>query len=745
MTNKKRITTGTLACLILCLSPFARAAGTFTTLYSFSVGTLPYDGLVQAANGNLYGTTYGGGLTNHGTIFSIATNGLYSTLYEFTGGKDGAHPFAPLIQGLDGELYGTTYGGGASAEGTVFKISTNGQLTTLHSFSGGDDGAYPYSSLVQVEGGSLYGTASAGGGGYGTIFRLTTNGTFTALYEFSDTNDGAYPYAGMILADDGNLYGTTVAGGGSSSATGYGTVFQFTLGGTLTTLYRFSGGDGAYPYGRLAQGANGNLFGITSGTAFGSGVAALSFGTVFEITYGGTFTALYSFAGGSDGANPYAGLFQGSDGNLYGTTTGGATNSGNLFSMTVGGVLTALEALNGGNGSEPYGSLMQAIDGNLYGTTLYGGASDGGSVFQYTITAPPFLITQPASQAATNHSTAVLQVVAGGTGTLVYQWLMNGTNLTDGGNIAGSSTSTLTISDVSSAQQGYYDVLISSSYGEVASSNAYLSVVTVKPTLTISHPTANEHVSNQVITVTGKAKCKLPMSAVFWQLNGTGWNPAQSSDGWTNWSATMNLTPGANLLQAYAVDTSGDTSATNKVKFTYLLTAPITVLTNGLGTVTPQYNGKMLAINQAYTITAHPGRGMVFTNWSGSTNSTNPKLTFLMESNLSYTANFRDVRRPVIAILSPKAHQRWSSADFTVEGKASDNVAVASVFYQLGTAGWNLAQTANGWANWTASIALSPGTNVLQAYAVDTSGNHSLTNTARIDYVTAGSRAPGNR
>jgi uncharacterized repeat protein (TIGR03803 family) len=746
MTENKRITRGAAALLILCLSAFSLEAGTFATLTSFSLGTSPYGGLVQAENGNLYGTTQGGGLTNHGTIFSIATNGLESTLYSFTGGKDGAHPFAPLIQGQDGELYGTTEAGGASQYGTIFKISTNGQLTTLYSFTGGADGAYPFGSLVQVEGGGLYGTASQGGSGYGTIYRLTTNGAFTLLYEFSGAADGAYPYTGLLLANDGNLYGTAIAGGANASAgISYGTVFQFSLGGTFTPLYSFSGGDGAYPYGRLVQGLNGNLFGTTSGTLFQSGVAPVSFGTVFEITYGGVFTSVYSFAGGSDGANPYAGLCQASDGNLYGTTTGGTTNSGNVFSITVGGVLTSLVAFNGGNGGSPYGSLVQAIDGNLYGTTLSGGASDGGTVFQYTLTSPPFIITQPVNQTATNHSTAVFQVVAGGTGALTYQWLTGGTNLTDGGNIAGSSTSTLTISDVSSAQQGYYAVLVSSGYGQVASSNAYLSVVTVKPTLAITHPTANERVSNAVISVTGKTKCKLPMSAVFWQLNGTGWNPAQSSNGWTNWSATMTLNPGTNLIQAYAVDASGDSSTTNKVKFWYILSAPITVLTNGFGTVTPKDNGKMLAINETYTITAHPGLGFAFTNWSGSTNSTNPKLTFLMQSNLSYTANFVDVRRPVLAILSPKSHQRWSNSVFTVIGKASDNVAVASVFYQLGNTGWTLAQTSNGWTNWTATIELSPGTNVLEAYAVDTSGNHSLTNTARIVYLTPASRVPRKR
>jgi uncharacterized repeat protein (TIGR02543 family) len=725
--------------LCLLLAGGARG-GVFTNLFSFENGSFPAAGLVSTADGNLYGTTQNGGTNNLGTVFRISTNGAFASLYSFTGGTDGANPYAALTLGRDGELYGTTLNGGSSHVGTIFKITTGGVLTPLHSFSGGNDGGNPFGALVQAGNGELYGTASAGGANsYGAIFAITTNGAFTALHEFTGGSDGAYPYAGLVLRFDGYLYGTA-AEGGANAAVGmnYGTVFQISPGGTLVPIYSFTGTDGAFPYAALAQGSDGNLYGTTAGVAPAGG-GTLNDGTVFSVTPGGVFT-LYSFTGGSDGANPYGGLVQASDGNLYGTTTGNTTNTGSLFSITTAGALTPLVDFNGGNGGNPYGSLVQGVDGNLYGTTSAGGASAGGTVFQYSLTAPPFVITQPASQTINNHTTATFGVLAGGSGTLAYRWLKNGTNLFDGGNIAGSATSTLSVSNVSSAEVGAYAVVVSSPYGEVTSSNAYLTVVVVKPTLSILHPTQNAHLSNAVLTVTGKTKGKVPVASVFYQLNGTGWNLAQSTNVWTNWSASVTVPPGTNLLQAYAVDESGNVSSTNNVKFRYVLSAPVTVLTNGFGTVSPKDNGHLLAIGQSYTLNARPGRGFAFHGWTGSVTNSSSKLTFVMASNLTFTANFVDVARPVLAILTPKTRQHWSNAVFTATGKASDNIAVASVFYQLDGAGWNPAQTANGWTNWTASLALTPGTNIFQAYAVDNSGNLSLTNTVQLLYVPSSSR-----
>jgi len=712
--------------------------GTLADLASFPSGSLPYGGLVQASDGNLYGTTEQGGTNNDGTMFRIATNGTLTTLYSFSGGSDGAGPYAALVQDRDGALYGTAIGGGSSRSGTVFRITTNGVLTPLYSFTGGNDGANPFGALLQAEDGSLYGTTSAGGGyGYGSIFRITTNGSLITLYWFSGGSDGAFPYAGLVWGNDGNLYGTAAAGGASPLASlNGGTVFQFTPTGQLTPLHSFSGFDGAYPYAPLFQASDGNLYGTTSGQPPIQGGVAPTFGSIFRINYNGAFASVYSFTNGSDGANPYAGVIEASDGNFYGTTTG-VTNSsdeGTAFEITPGGTLTPLVAFNGSNGSHPYAPLVQAVDGNLYGATSSGGASDGGAVFQFTLTAPPFIITQPASQTITNRATAVLQVFAGGSGSLNYQWLKNGTNLVNGSNVSGVATSTLVITDFGSADVAAYAVVVTNPYGLTTSSNAYLSEVVVKPTLTIAHPTPNERLSNAVLTVSGKTKDKFAVASVLYQLNGTGWNVAQAANAWTNWSASVKLTPGTNILQAYALDSYGNVSLTNTVKFHYILSAPITVLTNGRGTVAPNYNGQLLAIDETYTMTARPQRGFAFTNWTGSVSKTNPKLTFVMASNLTFTANFVDVSRPVMAIISPKANAHFTNAVLTVTGKASDNVAVAAVFYQLNGAGWNLAQSSNGWTNWTAGLTLTPGTNLLQAFAVDTSHNNSLTNSIKLFY-----------
>ena len=241
-------------------------AQTFTTLHSFdgTDGAAPYAGLVQATDGNLYGTTTYYGANDVGTVFKITTSGTLTTLHSFDN-TDGASPYAGLVQATDGNLYGTTYEGGANGYGTVFKITTSGTLTTLHSFDN-TDGASPYAGLVQATDGNLYGTTYEGGAnGYGTVFKITTSGTLTTLHSF-DYTDGASPYAGLIQATDGKLYGTTYEGGANVLN---GTVFKITTSGTLTTLHNFcslSGcTDGASPYAGLVQATNGDLYGTAGG------------------------------------------------------------------------------------------------------------------------------------------------------------------------------------------------------------------------------------------------------------------------------------------------------------------------------------------------------------------------------------------------------------------------------------------------------------------------------------------------
>jgi uncharacterized repeat protein (TIGR03803 family) len=269
--------------------------GTFTKIYSFCTvsgcpdGSNPDGSLVQGTDGDLYGTTSHGGSNGGGTIFKITPAGTLTTLYAFcslSSCTDGLSPKAGLVQGTDGNFYGTTYEGGAGTDcaseggcGTVFKITPAGALTTLYSFcsqSSCNDGAFPTDALIQANDGNFYGTTLGGGtGASGTVFKITSSGTLTTLYSFcsqSNCTDGAFPEAGLVQATDGNFYGATSAGGSVaycpfSYDAGCGTLFQITSAGTLTTLYSFCSQsncpDGYFPSGGLAQATNGDLYGTT--------------------------------------------------------------------------------------------------------------------------------------------------------------------------------------------------------------------------------------------------------------------------------------------------------------------------------------------------------------------------------------------------------------------------------------------------------------------------------------------------
>ena len=329
------------ALLFLCAATaIASPAQTFTTLNSFNDtdGANPYAGLVQATNGDLYGTTYSGGANDAGTVFTITPSGTLITLHSFDL-TDGAYPEAALIQATNGDLYGITSQDGPNGYGTVFEITPSGTLTTLHSFDYFTDGAYPYAGLVQATNGDLYGTTSLGGAdNFGTVFKITPSGTLITLHSFGFAGyptDGAFPEAGLIQATNGNLYGTTSQG----AANDHGTVFKITPSGKLTTLYNFCSQsnctDGANPYAELVQATNGDLYGTTV-----DGGGANNFGTVFKITPSGKLTTLYNFCSQSnctDGAKPYAGLVQATNGDLYGTTyEDGAHNFGTVFRLSVG-------------------------------------------------------------------------------------------------------------------------------------------------------------------------------------------------------------------------------------------------------------------------------------------------------------------------------------------------------------------------------------------------------------------------
>jgi len=404
-----------------------------TTLYSFctgSGGNCPdgknvYAGLVQGPDGSLYGTTYQGGAYGGGTVFKIGPSGGLTTLYNFcavSGCADGEFLYAGLTLAPSEIFYGISQGGGTNGYGTVFTITRAGALTTVYNFCSQSmcaDGGYSYGGLFQSTiNGAFYGTTFVGGGigrgEHGTVFKITSSGALTTLYNFchpSDCPDGFSPMTGVIQASDGNFYGTTFDGGahvGWVLGLGdVGTVFKVTPAGKQTTLHSFGTkagfADGCSPRAGLVQGSDGNLYGTTSlnGT-YGN------YGTIFKITTSGSLTTLYSFcavSGCPDGANPAAPLIQATDGNYYGTTKfGGAGNGGTVFQITPAGTLTTLYSFCAqagcADGQYPYAGLFQGTDGNLYGTTYQGGAAGSGTVFKLSVGLGPFVEMLPASAAA---------------------------------------------------------------------------------------------------------------------------------------------------------------------------------------------------------------------------------------------------------------------------------------------------------------------------------------------------------
>jgi uncharacterized repeat protein (TIGR03803 family) len=322
-------------CLFCAVIATASPAQTFARLTSFRYsdsGAYPeYMSLVEGSDGNFYGTTPVGGGVGGGTLFEITPGGGLTTLCNL--GEDTCFdeefPYAGLIQASDGNFYGTSWRGGANGTGAVFETTAGSNtVTLLYSFCSQTncaDGDDPFAPLLQAANKNFYGTTLNGGTkGYGTVFEITSAGTLTTLHSFRYT-DGASPTAGLIQARNGNFYGTTLYGGSK----GAGTVFEITAAGKLKTLHSFgSAGDGTHPYLRLVQATNGKFYGTThDGGAHGQG-------TVFQITAGGTFTTLYSFCSlknCADGANPYASVIQATNGNFYGTTSQGGANQQGTF------------------------------------------------------------------------------------------------------------------------------------------------------------------------------------------------------------------------------------------------------------------------------------------------------------------------------------------------------------------------------------------------------------------------------
>jgi uncharacterized repeat protein (TIGR03803 family) len=407
-------------------------------IYSFaggSDGASPRASVIQASDGNLYGTTLSGGSGSYGTVFKISnptTSPTETVIHAFTGGVDGGWPYSPLLQASDGNLYGTTFVGGSGSAcgggscGVVFRIgnlSTVPTFSVIYDFAGGSDGSDPEAALIQASDSNLYGTTPYGGSsGSGTVFKITNLGTTpveSIVYSFSGGMfDGATPRVALVQASDGNLYGTTDSGGSNGS----GTIFKIRIqSGTPTesVIYNFPSSTLEY-YSSLIQASDGNLYGSMGyvGPGCGGGSDCGQVYRVSNLATSPTFVQIYSFLGGTDGAVPSA-LFQANDGFLYGTTVygGGTTDCGGLGCGTVFQLInlagTPTESViysftGGGDGAGPSASVIQASDRNLYGTAQNGGTSFG-TVFKivntndhlayYTLAPCRLIDTRPTSSA----------------------------------------------------------------------------------------------------------------------------------------------------------------------------------------------------------------------------------------------------------------------------------------------------------------------------------------------------------
>jgi uncharacterized repeat protein (TIGR03803 family) len=323
----------------------------------------------QGRDGKLYGTTEGGA---GGSVFRIATSGSGGQLFALDG-TDGSQPFGGVTLATNGNFYGTAEFGGSSGDGVLFQITASGTYTVLHDFTGSGDGVFPVGPPIEASDGSLYGATLYGPGTVGaTVYKYDSSQGFSTIYTF-DPQQGATLDGPLLQASDGDLYGTLQGDG----ANGCGGIFRLTTSGVLLNNYSFPCGKGpSSPNGPLVQASDGNFYGTT-----GIG-GKKGYGTIFKMSRQGIVSVLYSFSGSPlDGRQPYIGLVQATDGNLYGSTgRGGTADCGTLYQITTAGVYTLLYSFVQSTGKFT-GGAVQHTNGLIYGTAFEGGLHNLGSIF----------------------------------------------------------------------------------------------------------------------------------------------------------------------------------------------------------------------------------------------------------------------------------------------------------------------------------------------------------------------------
>ena len=613
------------------------------------------NGLLQASNGTIYVTTYWSDQKEYGAIYKIE-NGTTSVVHSFDPATTGAFPEGRLVEGPDGNFYGTLKVESVTNEGkgSIFRITTNGVVTTLHVFDG-TNGSSPRGALIRGSDSCLYGMTMVGGiiapgwpDGMGTIFKITTNGVYSVLHKF-DGSSGISPKGELVEGSDGNFYGMAEDGGN-----GHGIVFKMTPAGIVTTLHAFNGYDGSYPNGQLVEGTNGAFYGVTPD-------GGLGLGTLFKVTPSGAFTLLRKFDGDDGGFMKPSNPVLSADGYIYGTVPDADLNghrepgyiyrfiddptsdapsiqtqpehSTNLFNISA---VFSVQALglqplsyqwrwNGTNlvdgpnisGANTSGLRLMNVNAAMEGsysvviTNLVGSVTS--SVAVLTIL-DPAILTHPVNRTTGLGSNATFSVSAIGSGTLNYQWKKNGTNLVDGGNISGAHTPTLTVS-VTATDAGTYSVVVSNANDSVESSGAQL---TIAEPVIISQPTSKNILWGESAQFSVVASGIAPIS-YQWKRNGTNLVDGGNISGATTSTLTVaNATPTNNGFYTVEVSSTGGTASSLAATLSVssnpnVISQPVSVTNSAGSTVTFQ-----ASVAGPSPMVFQWARGEIYTNGSHS-------------------------------------------------------------------------------------------------------------------------------
>lgn len=813
-------------------------SGAFTNLYTFLDGEMPTGSLVLGTDGNFYGTTEYGGANGTGTIFQITSAGAFTILYSFgktvagSSSENGTVPNA-LVLGSNGVFYGTTQQGGINNAGTFFKFSVTGGFSQISSFNGGASGGNPITpdgALVQGTNGDFYGTSRFGGSqGGGTIFEFTNTAGVNVLHSFPLLNAGGA--AALTLAAAGDFYGTTSANG----LNGNGTLFKMTAAGEFS-YYSFPGlnsnsdnAAGADPSGVLAADNANNLYGTcAAGGTNGSGIIFQIYTPTFippffvpetnppptqtNMLTGASLTLSYSAQGlapltyqwlmgglpitnGSDflGAqsnalviNPVLGRDVGNYSLVISNTWGPLTSSVTALTVTPPSVSISSPA-PGASISTPVFSgtatnsplfpnaningiqllVTYSITNTFNGSNISGFAaltSGSGGASNWSITAAPYpgtnvLTVQSVDSSGNISLPAVRTFFYAVPAPLTINTIGSGSasfNLTNGAMLDIGRTYSVTVQPNSSLFLDWVNnglITFTGTLQFIMQSNLVLTadlLARQPPAVSISFPAPNVRTRSNLFQGTAASSPVLPGvnsnavrldSVFYWITNIASKSVSQGlallapgAGSVSNWSIAANPLPGSNVLVVEAKDVSGNTSPLLSRTFFFKVPSKLTLGNggNGNGTITgaalipgdiPPTNGAMLNIGERYTVTARAAALSTFTEWISSTApvDTDPTLTFIMESNLELTAVFAAVP-PVVAISSPVENQRTTAPVF--DGTAHGHFPITNVVCELD--GTNhvatLSAGSGSVSNWSVTLVPSPGTNTFTVYAEDIHG-----------------------